>query len=82
MVTFSSTTTHNLGVHGKELISVRQQGFVVAGTKVTGITFEFFYSLTGDVNVPAGKLSFLMLLNRAGRVGRGRMHLADTGYKV
>jgi len=58
------------GVHGEELINVNHQGFVVLATKVTG-----------DVNVPAGKTSFLMLLNRTCKVGRGRMHLADTGYK-
>jgi hypothetical protein len=35
---------------------------------------------TGDVNVPAGKITFEVLLSSSLQRGEGRIHLAESGF--
>lgn len=57
------------GAHGDELVRVIQKGFNLEAWKVTG-----------DPNVPAGKQTWKMVLDREMAIGEGNIHLADHGY--
>jgi hypothetical protein len=53
--------------HGKEVVRITQVGQQVVATKVTG-----------DVNVPAGKITFRATLR--GKIGKGEGQIAETSY--
>ncbi|KAL6075954.1 executer 1 [Balamuthia mandrillaris] len=58
------------GSHGEELVKVTHYGYLVEALKITG-----------DPNVPAGQITFRARMNETGRWGRGKVHLADTGFR-
>jgi len=55
--------------HGFELIKIYHKGYKAYGKK-----------LTGDPNVPAGKLSWKMTFGEDMMEGKGFIHLAESGY--
>jgi len=58
------------GGHGFELIRVYHQGYKVYAKK-----------LTGDPNIPAGKVTWKMTFGEDGLRGKGELHLAETGFQ-
>lgn len=58
------------GPHGLEYVFVEQDGYLVKGTKVTG-----------DSNVPRGKITFEVALDAYLSYGVGRIQLADTNFQ-
>lgn len=58
------------GGHGYELIRIYHKGFKVYAKK-----------LTGDDNVPAGKLTWRMNFGEEMREGKGEIHLAESGFQ-
>ena len=56
--------------HGLEQVQVTQSGYILRGVKITG-----------DVNVPAGKTTFVVRLNEEYSAGQGKMQLARTHYR-
>jgi len=59
----------NYGNDGYELIRIYQKGYKVYAKK-----------LTGDQNVPAGKLTWKMTLDRSLAKGKGEVHMADASF--
>ncbi len=57
------------GDHGFELVRIYHKGYQLYGKK-----------LTGDSNVPAGKLTWKMTLGNEMKSGKGLIHLAEEGY--
>jgi len=58
------------GDHGFELIRIFHKGYHVYAKK-----------LTGDPNIPAGKLTWKAMLDKNLKNGKGEIHLADTGFQ-
>lgn len=58
------------GDHGFELLRIYHKGYRVYAKK-----------LTGDVNIPAKKLTWKMTLDKTMNKGRGEIHLADVDFK-
>lgn len=71
-INLSGTWKSIYGGHGEEFVKVEHTGYKVVATK-----------LKGDINVPATKRTFeiTILENSKGRIGIGRIHLAETGYR-
>eukprot|EP01119_Soliformovum_irregulare_P019662 TRINITY_DN627_c0_g1_i1.p1 TRINITY_DN627_c0_g1~~TRINITY_DN627_c0_g1_i1.p1 ORF type:complete len:224 (-),score=38.49 TRINITY_DN627_c0_g1_i1:8-679(-) len=57
------------GSHGIETLNVTQKGYEASALKVTG-----------DVNVPAGKVSWYTTFCHNGEKGWGQIQLAETGF--
>ena len=58
------------GKHGSELIRIYQSGYNVFAKKITG-----------DVNIPAGKLTWQMQLDDSRRKGRGLIQVAEKDFE-
>ena len=58
------------GLHGKEYVYVEQRGYTVTGVKITG-----------DPNVPRGKVTWQVSLDVFLDYGVGRITLAKTGFR-
>lgn len=56
--------------HGLEKLKIYQSGYKLRAVKVTG-----------DLNVPAKKVTWEIRLNADMTKGKGRIHLADIGFK-
>jgi len=54
----------------QELLEISQKGYLVYAKKTTGHT-----------NIPAGKLTWRMRLNKSMTKGKGKVHLADPKFK-
>ena len=59
------------GGHGYELIRIYHKGYKIYAKK-----------LTGDENIPAGKLTWRMTFGEDMREGKGEIHLAERGFMV
>jgi len=58
------------GDHGFELLRVFHKGYYVYAKKVTG-----------DPNIPAGRLTWKVIMDETMKIGKGEVHLAETGYR-
>lgn len=58
------------GAHGYEFIRIYHKGYKIFAKK-----------LTGDANVPAGKLTWKATLDKSLTKAKGYIHLASTGFK-
>lgn len=66
---FSGNWIGDYSAHGLESLKLFQNGFTLFAIKVTG-----------DINVPATKMTWKVNLNSTLTHGRGVIHIADTGF--
>jgi len=55
--------------HGLETLRIYNRGFELFAVKITG-----------DINVPAGKMTWKVIMNEDFKYGRGFIHIADIGF--
>lgn len=66
---FSGNWIGDYSAHGLESLRLFQTGFTLFAIKITG-----------DINVPASKMTWKVTLNSSFTHGRGVIHIADTGF--